>query len=81
MTRYSTISKKSVQKVVEAVDQYFGANGLGLKNNSQDNCCLSYTGGGGYVSITIKDNNGKIEVELDVIEWDAHIPGFLRKIS
>lgn len=81
MARYSTESKRSFQQLNKAAEDFFGENGLGLKNTSQDDCCLSFTGGGGYVSITIRENNGKRQVELDVSEWDAHIPRFLRKIS
>lgn len=81
MARYSTSSKWNAQKVSAAAEDYFGSNGLGLQNNSQDDCCLSYEGGGGYVSITIQEVDGKSEVELNVSEWDARIPAFLRKIS
>ncbi|MDX9865019.1 MAG: hypothetical protein RBT34_09460 [Anaerolineaceae bacterium] len=81
MSRYSTTSKWSAEKISAAAQDYFGEKGLGLKNTSQDDCCLSYTGGGGYVSITIKENNGKNYVELDVSEWDNHIASFLRKIN
>jgi hypothetical protein len=81
MSRYSTTSKWSTQKINDAAQAYFGAGGLGLKNTSQDDCCLSYTGGGGYVSITIRESNGKRYVELDVSEWDTHISSFLRKIT
>ena len=81
MAHYATSSRWNAEKVRAAAEAYFGAGGLGLQNNSQDECCLSFTGGGGYVSITIIEADGKSEVELNVSEWDARIPAFLRKIS
>lgn len=81
MARYSTTSKWDVHKIRTAAEKYFGAEGLGLEKSASDECCLSFSGAGGYVSIIVKESSPHTQVVLDVSEWDAHIPAFLRQIS
>jgi hypothetical protein len=74
--RYGTETKLSGTQVLDRVEEYFGANGLGLEISSRDDCCISLTGGGGYVTVTVGEGD-KTSVDLETREWDRQVKEFM----
>jgi hypothetical protein len=77
MALYSIKTEKSPEEVVEQAKGYFGEGGLGLSVTADDPCCLTFEGGGGYVSVTASEEDEGTEVGLETREWDYHVKRFM----
>lgn len=80
MPVYGLKSKKSPEEVVEQAKEYFGQGGLELSLTAENPCCVTFEGGGGHVSVTASQDEGKTEVELETREWDYHVKRFMGQI-
>jgi hypothetical protein len=74
--RFGTETKLSTSDVLSRAEQYFGKGGLGLEIASQDNCCLSLTGGGGHVTVTVTEGE-TTSVDVETREWDYQVKKFI----
>ena len=81
MARYSVETRLSPEQVIQKATAYFGPGGLGLTVTEQNPCCFSFTGGGGYVSVTASAGEKKTTVELETREWDYQVQQFMREIG
>ena len=81
MARYSRESKLDVDEVLQRADDFFGSGGLGLKLVERNECCLSFEGGGGHVTVAAaRCKPDRTEVDLETREWDYHVKGFMEKL-
>jgi hypothetical protein len=78
MIVYEVKTKKSIETVKEKAEKFFGTDGLGMKITNDDPCCISFSGGGGFVGINFSEdkNDKKITVELQSREWDYQVNKF-----
>lgn len=82
MARYSVETKLSPEEATERARAYFGEGGLGLDATEEAECCVTFEGGGGYVTVTASPGDEKrTEVELATREWDYHVKTFMRQIG
>ena len=49
--RYQVNTKLTAQEAIKRAKSYFGPGGTGLEITSEDDTCVSFEGGGGYVSV------------------------------
>jgi len=74
--RYGTDTKLGPKEVLDLAEKYFGEGGLGLDMTSRDDCCVSFVGGGGHVTITVTEGK-KTDVDLETREWDYQVKHFM----
>jgi hypothetical protein len=74
--RYGTETKLSTSEVLRKAEAYFGQGGLGLEVTSQDECCISLSGGGGHVTVTVTAGD-KTSVDVETQEWDYQVKRFI----
>lgn len=74
--RYGTETKLSTSEVLDKSAEYFGEGGLGLEVTSRDECCISLTGGGGHVTVTVTEGD-KTSIDVETREWDYQVKKFL----
>jgi hypothetical protein len=80
MARYSTETKLSPERVIEKARAYFGTE-MGLDTTDDNPCCITFEGGGGFVSVTVNAGEKKTAVELETREWDYQVKQFMREIG
>lgn len=80
MARYGVETNKSPEEVIQKAVDYFGAEGLGLSVISEDQCCVTFEGGGGYVSVAASQEEDNSTVELETREWDYHVKKFMGRV-
>ena len=65
------MTKKTGQAILNKAKSFFGPEGNGLTIASEGNCCITFTGGGGYLTVTIDDSSeGNTRIEVETREWD-----------
>lgn len=80
MARYSKQSQMQPDEVLQRAEDFFGG-GLGLKVAERTECCLSFEGGGGHVTVTTARCEPKYtDVDLETREWDYQVQQFMEKL-
>ena len=77
--RYEVQTYMTPQEVIDTAVAFFGVE-LDLELQSQDFGGLHFAGGGGHVSLTLKDEE-PVLVELETREWDAQVQEFMARIA
>jgi hypothetical protein len=81
MARYSKQSQWEPHEVLRRAEDFFGAGGLGLNVTERTECCLSFEGGGGHVTVAatrcVPDYT---DVDLETREWDYQVKRFMEEI-
>ena len=62
--------------VIDRLKKFFGKGGLGLEITEEAPQCLSFRGGGGYVTATLCSEEDKIRVNLVTQEWEIQVKKF-----
>lgn len=69
-------TKLSQEDVVKQTKRFFGEGGLGLKLTEETPQCLTFEGGGGFVTVTACPEEGQTRVALVTQEWDYQVKRF-----
>ena len=79
MTVVSKNTGESPESIIEKAAKYFGEGGLGLRLVERGRLCISFEGGGGYVTISYEGRTQDQDAAVDVQtrEWDYHAKEFL----
>ena len=77
MIKISKKTKKTPEVIVDRAVKYFGKGGLGLDEVEKTKCCLSFSGVGGFVVVSIEDQSKHRIVDIESKEWDYHAKNFL----
>jgi hypothetical protein len=77
--RYEVQTYMTPQEVIESAIAFFGVD-VDLELQSQAFDALHFIGGGGYVTLTLKDEE-PVVVELETREWDAQVEEFMARIA
>ncbi|NIO06267.1 MAG: hypothetical protein GTN74_17175 [Proteobacteria bacterium] len=81
MSRYGKETKLEPEEVLRRAEAFFGDDGLGLKIVEQSECCLSFEGSGGHVTISAaRCDPEKTEVDLETREWDYQVKSFMQNL-
>jgi hypothetical protein len=77
--RYEVTTTLTPQEALERASTHFGPGGEGLDISSRDECCITFQGGGGYVTVTAQAGE-KTTLELETREWDRAVQQFMRHV-
>ena len=81
MLKLEVKSKQSPKKVVDQLKTFFGNGGLGLDLNEESSDCLSFQGGGGYVTAAVCPEGNGSRIEFVTQEWDYQVKKIAAEIS
>jgi len=73
-------TKLRQEQVIERLKKYFGKGGLGLEVTEETPQCLTFEGGGGYVTVTLCPDEGKMRVNMVSQEWDSQVKKFVSSL-
>jgi hypothetical protein len=77
--RYEVRTYMTSAEVTQAAIEFFGVD-LALELQSQAFDALHFVGGGGHVTLTLKDED-PLTAELETREWDAQVEEFMQRIA
>ena len=74
-------TKLPPEEVVKRIKNFFGKGGQGLDLTEESPQCLSFSGAGGYVTVTVCAEERKTRVNLVAQEWEYQAKEFLASLS
>ena len=74
ISKETTHSNEEIKQKTKAI---FGDKGLKLELTDEGPDCLTFTGGGGYVTATICPEESKNRVDVVTQEWEYQVKEFL----
>jgi hypothetical protein len=69
-------TKLKQEEIIDRLKRFFGKGGLGLEITEETPLCLTFEGGGGYVTATLCSEENKIRINLVTQEWDSQVKRF-----
>jgi hypothetical protein len=76
MLKLEVITKWPLEKVMEALKDFFGKGGLGLEITGETPGCLTFEGGGGFVIANVCPQDNQTRIDLQTREWDYQVRKF-----
>lgn len=74
-------TRKTPDQIMDFASRFFGKGGENLEETSRDACCISFEGGGGFVTVSVADTgDDKREVEVETREFESRAERFLESI-
>jgi len=77
MIRISKQSRMNTSEILAKASRYFGKGGEGLDETERGPCCISFSGAGGYVTVTVSEETNKREVDVETREFEYQAKQFL----
>jgi len=74
-------TKLPPDEVVGRAKRFFGQGGLGLNLTEESLGCVTFEGGGGYVTATVCVDEDKTRVDLLTQEWDYPVKQFASSLA
>ncbi len=69
-------TKLKQEEIFDRLKKFFGKGGLGLEITEETPQCLTFEGGGGYVTATLCSEEDKTRINLVTQEWDFQVKQF-----
>ncbi len=69
-------TRLSQEDVIKQTKRFFGKGGLGLELTEETPQCLTFEGGGGFVTVTLCSEEEQTRVDLVTQEWDYQVKRF-----
>ena len=80
MLRIAKQTRLKPDEIISKASAYFGKGGENLTEMERNPCCISFEGAGGYVSISIADEDKHRVVDAETREFEYQIKRFLELI-
>jgi hypothetical protein len=77
MIRISKQSRLNTDEIIAKASGYFGKGGEGLDETERGGCCISFSGVGGYVTVTVCEQTNQREVDVETREFEYQAKQFL----
>ena len=77
MIRISKKSRLDPDEILVKASRYFGKDGEGLDETERGSCCISFSGAGGYVNVTVSEKTNQREVDVEAREFEYQAKQFL----
>jgi len=77
MIRISKKSRLNPSEILAEASRYFGKGGEGLDETEKSSCCISFSGAGGYVTVTVSEKTNQREVDVETREFEHQAKQFL----
>ena len=80
MIRVAKQTNLSPEKIIESASKYFGKGGQELTETQRNPCCISFEGAGGYVAVSVTDEDKHRTVDVETREFEHQAKQFLAKL-
>ena len=80
MIRIAKNTRLTSEEIIEKASSFFGTAGEGLDEKERGSCCISFEGAGGYVTVSVADQEGRRMVDVESREFEYQTKGFMNSL-
>ena len=80
MIRITKQSQLKPPDVIVRASEFFGKGGEGLEEKERNPCCVSFEGAGGYVAVSVVDEDKHRTIDIESREFEYQVKRFLETI-
>jgi hypothetical protein len=80
MIRISNSTRLKPAEILDRAAKFFGPDGLGLQETERGDCCISFGGTDGYISVRLVEESGRRAVDVESREYEYHAKQFLKRL-
>jgi hypothetical protein len=80
MIRIAKQTRLKSPDIIERAADFFGKGGEGLAEKERNPCCISFEGAGGYVAVSVVDDDKHRTIDIETREFEYQVKRFLEKI-
>jgi hypothetical protein len=80
MIRIAKNTRLTPEEIIEKASGFFGSAGEGLEEKERGMCCISFEGAGGYVTVSVADQDGRRMVDVESREFEYQTKGFMNTL-
>ncbi len=66
--------------IIGRASEYFGKGGEGLEEKERNPCCISFEGAGGYVAVSVVEEDKHRTVDIESREFEYQVKRFLETV-
>ena len=80
MIHIAKSTRLEAAEVIAKASTYFGKQGEGLEEKERNKCCVSFEGAGGYVSVSVADEDHRRMVDVESREFEYQAKQFISNL-
>jgi len=80
MLRIAKPTRLTTAEIIDKASTYFGKEGEGLEEKEHNMCCVSFEGAGGFVAVSVVDEDNRRMVDVETREFEYQAKQFLNTI-
>ena len=80
MIRIEKSTRLKPAEIIDRASAFFGDDGEGLTQKERGACCVTFEGGGGYVAVSVADQDKHRMVDIESREFEYQTKQFLNTI-
>lgn len=80
MIRIAKQTRLHPEAIIDRAAKFFGEEGECLEEKERNPCCISFEGGGGYVAISVVEEEKLRTVDVETREFEYQAKRFLETI-
>jgi len=80
MIRISRQTRFKPADIIDRATDYFGEGGEALEEKERSPCCIAFEGAGGYVAVTVVDEDSHRVVDVETREFEYQAKRFLETL-
>ena len=80
MIRIAKQTRLKPEDIIEKASRFFGEGGEELEEKERNRCCISFEGAGGYVAVSVVDEDKHRVIDVETREFEYQAKAFLKII-
>ena len=80
MIRITRQTRLKPADIIDRASDYFGEGGQALEEKERNPCCISFEGAGGYVAVSVVDEDNQRTVDVESREFEYQAKRFLESL-
>jgi hypothetical protein len=80
MIRIARQTRLNPADIIDRASDYFGEGGEALEEKERNPCCISFVGAGGYVAVSVVDEDNHRMVDVESREFEYQMKRFLETL-
>ena len=81
MIRITKQTRLKPQDIIERASNFFGKEGEALEEKQRNPCCISFEGAGGYVTVSVIEEDKYRTIDVETREFEYQAKQFLKKFK